>query len=742
MDKEKNCHISSRHKRRLAQEETEKDYLLLESLNSGATYFGPSVESIKECRIENENDQLSVSTSPSLCNDQEHSNQYSPDFSGNNDRQELLSNEICNSSEVVTDDEDFVDTEEQKEIQSLSIDSDNSSDDADDMNVEYIDDEDGSMDNKLLHDLRNWSFEFKIKHNAINALIKILKHVPHSQFKTLPTDARALLKTPKKTSEIVALSGGSYYHFGLSNTLEVFLLHYKSLSLKISEINLLINIDGLPLSRSSPNSFWPILLSDDILNQVYIIGLFYGEKKPKNSNEFLQQFVKELIPLVQKGYHSDLFNCDIKINVKAIICDAPAKSFILNIKGHNGYSSCTKCTIYGDYVNSKMCFPYEKRSSALRTDEDFVHQIDSDYHQGEPTILLSVPSLGLVSNIALDYMHLICLGVVKKLILLWMNGPLAVRINTQAKENISQALCNFRSAVPKEFSRRSRSLNEVAYWKATEFRQFLLYTGPIALKRVLNRDVYTHFLTLHVAVSILISPTLIVNKNNVDYAEKLLQHFVESFEKIYGKEYMSHNIHNLLHLSNEVRTFDSFSSFRFENFLQILKSFLRKSEKPLQQVIRRYTERRQNRYESMNNKLLHSFYKFELKARHATGLLADEIQDIVESQYRKLILLGNYEIDCKSEANNCIMTKGGNLLSVKNIVKCTDDTIYIVGYQLRKTDSLYLRPFPSENLDIYAAEEINSNVISCPLDEVQGKMWKIKFNSKLYVIPIRHVCGQ
>lgn len=140
----------------------------------------------------------------------------------------------------------------------------------------------------------------------------------------------------------------------------------------------------------------------------------------------------ELIPLVQNGYHSDLFNCDIKINVKAIICDAPAKSFILNIKGHNGYSSCTKCTIYGDYVNSKMCFPYKERSTdALRTNEDFVRQTDSDYYQGEPTILLSVPNLGLVSNIALDYMHLICLGVIKKMILLWMSGPLTVRITSK-----------------------------------------------------------------------------------------------------------------------------------------------------------------------------------------------------------------------------------------------------------------------------------------------------------------------
>lgn len=193
---------------------------------------------------------------------------------------------------------------------------------------------------------------------------------------------------------------------------------------------------------------------------------------------------------------------------------------------------------------------------------------------------------------------------------------------------------------------------------------------------------------------------------------------------------------------------DSFSSFRFENFLQILKSFLRKAEKPLQQVIRRYTERRQNRYESMNNKSLHSYitfytllYKLELKARHVNGILANEIRDIVKSQYKKLILLGNYEVDCNNEANNCIMTKSGNLMTVKNIVKCTNNTIYIVGYQLRKTDILYSRPFSSKNLDINAVEEINSNVIYCPLHEIQGKMWKIKFNSKLYVIPIRHVCG-
>lgn len=149
-----------------------------------------------------------------------------------------MSDEVHNSSEVITDDENFFNTEELEGMQSLSFEFNDSSDDADDINVEYIDDEDKSMDNELLRDLQNWSFEFKIKHNAINALMEILRHTSHSQLKTLPKDARTLLKILKKTAEIVALSGGSYYHFGLTNTLQVLLLHYKNMFLNVSEINL------------------------------------------------------------------------------------------------------------------------------------------------------------------------------------------------------------------------------------------------------------------------------------------------------------------------------------------------------------------------------------------------------------------------------------------------------------------------------------------------------------------------
>lgn len=79
----------------------------------------------------------------------------------------------------------------------------------------------------------------------------------------------------------------------------------------------------------------------------------------------------------------------------------------------------------------------------------------------------------------------------------------------------------------------------------------------------------------------------------IDFSEKVLTFFVEKFGQLYGVQFISHNIHGLLHVVDDFRKYgplDKCSCFPFENYLKNLKKMVRKAEKPLQQVINRYHE--------------------------------------------------------------------------------------------------------------------------------------------------------
>lgn len=113
-------------------------------------------------------------------------------------------------------------------------------------------------------------------------MLDILKK--HDYSSSLPFHARLVLKTPKQ-QEIRTVVPGSYYHFGLSNSIKKILTSVKD---NINCVNIAVHIDGLPLSKSSQQQFWPILGSIFSYDKVFIIGIYYGSEKPANANNFLQ----------------------------------------------------------------------------------------------------------------------------------------------------------------------------------------------------------------------------------------------------------------------------------------------------------------------------------------------------------------------------------------------------------------------------------------------------------------------
>lgn len=201
-----------------------------------------------------------------------------------------------------------------------------------------------------------------IPHIALNKLLTSIK----PKYPEVPSDSRSLLKTPRKIN-MQEVKPGQYYHFGLTNCIKQLMSRCSIPNLQSIQVN--INIDGLPLFKSSHDQVYPILCNlVENYNEVNIVGIYYGKEKPADANVYLRDFTEEAITLTTHGITINGHIYSFKIN--AFICDIPAKSFIVFTKCHSGYYSCTKCTAKGEYIHNRVSYPYSN-NFPLRTNETF-----------------------------------------------------------------------------------------------------------------------------------------------------------------------------------------------------------------------------------------------------------------------------------------------------------------------------------------------------------------------------------
>lgn len=102
-------------------------------------------------------------------------------------------------------------------------------------------------------------------------------------------------------------------------------------------------------------------------------------------------------------------------------------------------------------------------------------------------------------------------------------------------EKISQKFVHLKGAMLAEFARQPRSLTELDRWKATELWRFLLYTGTLMLQDVLSQEHYHHFLSLTIRMTILLDDNDARRGHYLEYAQNLLEHFVDTCSELYGE---------------------------------------------------------------------------------------------------------------------------------------------------------------------------------------------------------------
>nr|CAK26781.1 TPA: transposase domain-containing protein [Drosophila pseudoobscura] len=520
-----------------------------------------------------------------------------------------------------------------------------------------------ASDNKvsLSEDLKEWFLKHRTTRECAVDLVRVLKR---NNLQVAPFHKYTAQKNP----DIAKIDGGLYLHIGLKTQLSK--LFY---ILKLEEsLCFDINIDGLPLYKSSNAQLWPILIRlVNVKNAPILpIGIFLGKSKPTCCDEFLRKFTCELQDLLQNGV--ELGNKLIKISIRAIVCDAPARAFISGTPGHTSSHGCSKCTQVARKLNGTLTFKTD--CGILITDNDFTNRIYPEQHSQKyltkMTALESV-NVKMVTQIPLDCMHLIDLGVMRKFLVRIITNKICVKIAKPNIMNMSNKLISLLRNIPKEFVRKPRPLNELLKWKATEFRQFLLYTGIFVFKNELSEDQYYVFLLLHCAYRLLCFPKL--RGSNLDISQGMLDNFVDNFPLVFGDNSVSYNIHSLLHVKDTIQQVGDpveGSSYAFENYLQLLKRHVRKPTKILEQIYRKIDEER-----------------FTPSSLDSEPKIAN-----------KVITFKGCKLT-ENAPNNYCYVDGGIPIFIVSILEDFDRAV--IGRRLINLRNFYDEPIPSSSLGIY-----------------------------------------
>lgn len=417
---------------------------------------------------------------------------------------------------------------------------------------------------------------------------------------------------------------------------------------------------------------------------------------------------------------------------------------------YNGQHGCLKCTTIGEYsyVSHTNIFPRTECES--RTDEDFRMKL-YEFHHKEDSPLLKL-KIDMIKQFPVsDPLHLLHLGVVKRLLYGWREGTFR-NSNTKwpaaTAEKVSEYLVQCR--MPAEFHRVVRGLDCLKHWKGTEYRTFLHYVGIVVLRDHLTQDLYEHFLLLFCAVTICGSKRYF---EKLPVARAMLHQYIEIFAENYGEHHMTSNVHNLSHIVEEVERFgelDTISAYPFENILGKIKRMMRNGNRPLAQIAKRMTE--ENNCAVANIGDVNKDDDDDTKV-HSTATLSkrnngENVPDSLKSSIERLsdvvsfyskIQLKNFQLRTTDSVNCWVLTKQKGIACVTNIIQDRNH-IQLCCIESQEKMNFFKIPIESRHFDIYCTrDDAHSNLNEAKLIDlgyVECKLVRLAYHDMFVFIPL------
>lgn len=371
-----------------------------------------------------------------------------------------------------------------------------------------------------------------------------------------------------------------------------------------NDISLIWNTDGISLFKSSKKSTWSILariieLPYKISKENIILNAVWHDKRKPIMDMFLKPFSDELIDLYNIGIECKPYGSNDIINIKvhAILCsvDTVARPTIQNLIQFNGEFGCPYCLQKGEILdgpgNARV---YCKCNSENRTKELHEEHVRLALKECKPvkgvkgpSAMNDVPNMDTLHCYPPEYMHAWLLGVAKMIIKAWFDST-----NHEKPWYLGTKLDEFNRRLlsilpPCEITRAPQNIENKL--KAAELKNASIYYSAVVLLDILPIKYYRHWLLFVQSMYIFLKE--VTSKEESAFAEKCLISFHDGIEELYGKEFMTFNVHTLKHVTKYKKYFGSlwaWSTFCFESYNGVIKNLFHGTQCIAEQIFKGY----------------------------------------------------------------------------------------------------------------------------------------------------------
>ncbi len=333
-----------------------------------------------------------------------------------------------------------------------------------------------------------------------------------------------------------------------------------------------LSLDGVPESKSSGLSIDILSLSFRSCRTVYTIAVLQPSRKAMQLPD----------SIILKNFLSQYESSGLRI--RYVIADAPKRAPLQGLKQHSATFGCPYCKA----SKIRKRFPSNTAECERRSDAE-LRALGEQAEAGEndEEVLMGVKQqsplrhlgIDLVHHVPAEQMHLIDLGIVRKILQLSYkcaafkatDVPFVRSNDTVLTSKLLEIL------VLPQFARRTRPV-DFANYKAEEFRNLATCFWPAVADTVPQpvRDLW--LLTIYIVRAVILPDDLFAAVDEYYDMRTVLKRWYVMFEAVFTERHCSYNVHVFGAHLMEIRALGpltDLSAYRYESHYNIMKKSYR-----------------------------------------------------------------------------------------------------------------------------------------------------------------------